>query len=205
MTRKEIREEVIARGAENIANEEGGEARINRWIDQVIRAIDDFKPWPYLMKTKEGAAPLKIEDLAHVEGAADVTNDRPLRYVTLPQLLRVDPDLSTNGNPEFWFTEDNETVKPYPTSTTTLKVYYRKTSAPLAEDSDEPEMPASYHDVIVDGVMVKVYKQTDNFEAAAEVKGAYDTGLGGMAHSLLHANYGRARHITRTGTFADYM
>lgn len=206
MTRKEIRDEVIARGAEAIANEEGGEARLNRWIDQVIRAIDDYKPWPYLMKTKEGAAPLKIEDLAHVEGASDVTHDHPLRYVTLAQLLRVDADLSSQGNPEYWYTEDLETVKVFPANTSaTLKVYYRKTSTALASDEAEPDMPAAYHDLIVDGVMVKAYKATDNFEAAAEVKGALDTGIEGMVHALLLPNYGTPRRITRTGGVVDYV
>ncbi len=206
MTRKEIREEVVARGAENISSDSGGEARINRWINQVIRDICDFKPWPFLLTSKEGTAPLKIEDLGHVEAAIDVTNDNKLRFVSIGQLTGGDPDLSEVGSASYWYTEDNETVKVYPAdAASTFKFHYRKIPADLTEDGKSPAIPAAYHDVIVDGVMVKVYKATDNFEAATEVKKEYEGALGGMAHALLHPNYDGERRIGRTGGVADYL
>ena len=53
--------------------------------------------------------------------------------------------------------------------------------------------------------MAKVYRSTDNFEAAREVQKGYDRGLGGMAHTLLHPNYDGQRRIGRTGGVADYL
>lgn len=205
MTRKEIREEVIANGAENIANDTGGEARLNRWIQQVIRDICDLKPWPFLMATKEGKAPLAVADLAHVEVFADVTNDNLLMPVTIGQLSMADPDLSETGNAEYWYTEDGSTLKVYPANTdATFKAHYRKTPAALA-DNESPIIPADYHDVIVDGVRIKVYKATDNFEAAAEILKDYERRLEAMAHALLHTNYDQARRLSRTGGPADYL
>lgn len=205
MNRKEIREEVIANGAENIANDEGGEDRINRWIQQVIRDICDLKPWPFLMVTKSGTAPLEVADLAHVEAMVDVTNDTQLRSITVGQLIGRDPDLSEVGSAQYWYTEDAKTLKVYPANTSaTFKVHYRRTP-PAIDDTKEPIIPADYHDVIVDGVRIKVYKATDNFEAAAEILKDYERRLDGMAHALLHPNYDGARRITRTGGVADYL
>lgn len=205
MDRKEIREEVIANGAENIANDTGGEARINRWIQQVIRDICDLKPWPFLMATKEGQAPLEVTDLAHVEAFVDVTNDNPLRSITLGQLVLGDADLSGTGNAEYWYTTDGKTLKVYPGNTSaTFLVYYRKTPAEL-EDAGVPIIPVDYHDIIVDGVRIKVYKATDNFAAAAEILKDYERRIEGMEHALLHPNYDQARRVTRTGGSADYL
>lgn len=205
MTRKEIREEFIASGFENIANDEGGEARINRWIQQVIRDICDLKPWPFLMVTKEGNAPLEVADLAHVEAMVDVTNHNQLRSITLGQLVAGDPDLDEVGTASYWYTEDGRTLKVYPASATaTFKVHYRRTP-PALGDAEEPIIPADYHDLIVDGVRIKAYKATDNFSAAAEILKDYERRLEGMVHALLHPSYDGARRITRTGAAADYL
>lgn len=205
MTRKEIREEIIASGAENIANDAGGEARINRWIQQVIRDICDLKPWPFLLVTKEGKAPLAVADLAHVEAFVDVTNDNVLRPVTLGQLVLGDPDLSAVGNAEYWYTTDGATLNVYPANTSnTFKAHYRRTP-PALIDAESPLIPADYHDVIVDGVRIKTYKATDNFEAAAEILKDYERRLDGMAHALLHTGYDQSRRLTRTGGTGYYL
>lgn len=204
MTKKEIREEVIAAGAENIAKESGGEARINRWIQEAIREICDHKPWPFLFATKEGAAPLEIKDLGHVQAVSDVTHRNPLEPVTLNQLLLGNPNLDGVGNAEYWYVDDATKVKVYPSSSATLKVYYRKTPAELS-DEEEPIIPKDYHDLIVDLVRVKVYKKTDNFEAAAEVLKDYERQLDGMVHALMKTAYDKERRVTRAGRVGDYL
>ena len=206
MTRKEIREEIIALGAENIANDTGGEARLNRWIQQAIRELCDFKPWPFLFAEKEGTAPLTIADLGHVIAVSDLTNRNPIEPATLNQLLLGDPDLTGTGQAKYWFTEDGETIKVYPAPSGggSFKVRYRKVPVEL-KDEEEPIVPVDYHDLIVSRVRVKVYKATDNFEAAAEMLKDYERGRDLMVHALMHPNYDRERRQTRSGRTGDYL
>lgn len=205
MNRKEIREEIVASGAENILNDTGGEARINRWIQQAIREICDFKPWPFLLATKQGAAPLEVADLGHVQAVSDITGRNPLEPITLNQALLGDPTLSSVGTPEYWYTEDGKTIKIFPANTSvTIKVYYRKVPGAL-EDEDVPIIPEDYHDLIVTRVRVKVYKATDNLEAAAEMLKDYERELDGMVHALMKPNYDKERRLTRSGYAGDYL
>lgn len=206
MTRKEIREELIAQGAENISAQTGGEARLNRWIQQSYREICDFKPWPFLFTKKEGAAPLTIADLGHVIAVVDVASRNPLEPITLNQLLLGDPTQAGTGAPEYWYTEDGETIKIAPASAgRVIRVPYRKKPAQLALDADIPIFDVDYHDIIVTRARVKVYKATDNNEAAAEMLKDYERERDGMVHALMKANYDRERRLTRAGRAGDYV
>lgn len=204
MNRKEIREEVVAAGAEMISKESGGEDRLNRWIQQSIREICDFKPWPFLYATKEGAAPLEIADLGHIEAVVDLTARNPLDPATLNQILLGDPALSAVGAAEVWYLDDATKVKVYPASSSKFKAHYWKVPAEL-NDEDEPIIPVDYHDLIVDRTRMKVYKRTDNFEAAAEVLKDYERQLGNMVHALMKPNYDKERRLTRSGRAGDYL
>ena len=205
MDRKEIREEIVASGAENILNAEGGEARINRWIQQAYRELCDFKPWPFLFLTKEGAAPLKVEELGHVIAVVDVATRNPLDPLTINQVVLGDPTQTGTGSPAGWYTEDGETIKTTPSSGGKIKVLMRRKPAALAKDEDEPIFDEDYHDLIVTRVRVKVYKATDNLEAAAEMLKDYERERGEMVHALMKPNYDKERRLTRSGRGGDYL
>lgn len=204
MKKKEIREEIIALGAENIANAPGGEARLNRWIQQAIREICDFKPWPFLYATKEGAAPLAIADLGHVVGVVDVATGNELDPASLTQILAANPKLDAKGSAEAWYVDDGTQIKVYPSSSSTFKVHYRRVPVEL-EDEQEPIIPKDFHDLIVTRVRVKVYKATDNFEAATEVLKDYERERFDMVHALMKLNYDKERRQQRSGSAGDYL
>jgi hypothetical protein len=204
MNLEELRKEVIALGAESVATEDGGEDRINRWLNQAHRWLCDFKPWPFLFAEQEGTAPLTIAELGHVVAVSDVTNRNPLEPVTVNQLLLGDPNLDGVGSAEYWYTEDGKTIKVYPASGATFNVRYRKVPVVLA-DADEPLIPEDYQELIITRARVEVYKATDNFEAAAEILKDYERGRGEMVHALMKPNYDKERRITRTGRRGDYL
>lgn len=204
MNRKEIREEVVDSGFENIFKDAGGEARINRWIQQAIREICDAKPWPFLYATEEGPAPLAIADLGHVVAVVDLTNGNPLGPATINEIILADPKLTAKGGAESWYVDDGTSVKVYPLSQAIFKVHYRKVPVAL-EDEDEPIIPADYHDLIVDRVKVKAYKRSNNNEAAVEILKDYERQLGLMIHALMKPNYDQERRVGRQGAAGDYL
>lgn len=204
INRKEIREEVVDSGFENVAKDAGGEARINRWIQQSIREICDFKPWPFLYAFEEGPVPLAIADLGHVLGVVDLTTGNELDPATLTEILAANPKLDAKGSAEAWYVDDGTQIKVYPASSSTFKVHYRKVPGEL-EDDDEPIIPADYHDVIVDRVRVKAYKRGDNMKVATEILKDYERQLELMVHALMKPNYDKERRMQRSGSGSDYL
>lgn len=205
MTFKELIEEVSARGFEFIANDEGGEARIKRWINQAYREIIDFRAWGFLEAEKEGKAPLTIADLKHVLSVVNVTNGERLTYTTRAGLEHWDPGLSTVGTATQWFLDGEDELRVYPADAdSTIQVRYLMKPPDLAADGDEPIFDADYHDLIVDAAVVRAYKNTDNFEAAGFVRQEFDRGMRNMVRNL-RKSYDGNRMIQRSGTVNDYL
>lgn len=205
MTFKQLYEEVVAHGWDQIAGEEGGEARLKRWINQAYREIIDFRAWGFLEDEEEGKAPLTIADLGHVLSAVNATNGTRLEYTTRAGLVHWDADLDATGIASQWYLEGETELNVYPIDTgSTIKVRYLKVPADLKEDSDVPVVPEGYHGLIVDGAVVRAYKTTDNYEAAGFARQEFDRGMRNMVRSL-RKSYDGNRRIQRTGTVNDYL
>lgn len=200
MTYKELLEEVKARGFEHIS-----EARLKRWINQAYREIVDHRAWEFLEEEKEGNAPLEFEDLGHVLSVVNVTEQTHLGFTTVASLGRWDPALSSSGTATQWYMKGSQEIHVFPTdAASTIKVTYLKVPADLKEDEDEPVIPVAYHGLIVDGAVLRAYKNTDNFEAASAVRQELNIGLRGMVKTL-RKSYDGNRLIQRTGSANDYL
>lgn len=205
MTFKQLQEEVVARGFQNIADEEGGEARIKRWINQAYREIVDDRAWAFLEATKEGAAPFAIADLGHVLSAVNVTSEAPLAFIDRAELTNQDPALVSTGIASLWFLENGTQLCVHPLDTgSTIRVRYLKLPADLAADGDEPVIPVAYHGVIEDGAVVRAYKTTDNYEAGQFVRQEWERGMKGMRKGL-RKSYAGNRKMVRSGNINDYL
>lgn len=205
MTLKEIYEEVVAHGWANIADEEGGEARIKRWINQAYREVLNHRAWGFLEDDAEGKAPLTIEDLGHVLSVVCVEQGTRLGYTTRAGLIHWDPTLAATGVPRQWYLETDTVLHVYPVNTDLkIKVRYLTEPADLKEDGDEPVMPAAWHQLLVDGAVVRAYKTTDNYEAAGFMRQEYDRVLRDMVKTL-RKSYDGNKVVQRTGTANDYL
>lgn len=205
MTFKELQEEVIARGFENIATDTGGEARIKRWINQSYREVIDHRAWAFLEATKEGKAPLAIADLGHVLSISNLTNETLLTFMERAALLHWDPALTGVGVGNRWYLESGNSIHVYPTDAeSTYLVRYLKEVADLVANGDEPVVPSAYHGVIEDGAVLRAYKTTDNFQAGQFVRTEFNNGLKSMVKGL-RVNYDSAKTIIRTGSVNDYI
>lgn len=205
MTFKELIEEVSARGFEFIANDEEGEARIKRWINQAYREIIDYRAWGFLEGEKEGKAPLTIADLKHVLSVVNVSNGERLTFATRAGLERWNPGLTEVGTATQWFLDGEDELRVFPSDAdSTIQVRYLLKPPDLKEDGDEPIFDADYHDLIVDAAVVRAYKNTDNFEAAGFVRQEFDRGMRNMVRNL-RKSYDGNRMIQRSGTVDDYL
>jgi hypothetical protein len=206
VTFKQLYEEAAARGFEEMAEEPAELLRLKRYVNQAIREITDLAPWPFLNGTKEGIAPLMIADLAHVLSVSNLATDQVLYAADERQITEGDPERAETGTAQQWYRADLTHVAVWPLdSTSKLFCRYVKQPVDLVNDTDEPVIPATYHDLIVDGAVVRLYKNRDNFEAAQFVRQEWERGIRGMQHALLKPNYDQERSIVRTGLPGDYL
>lgn len=186
MNYTELLAELFARGTDYLDEDADSQARAGRWINQAYREIVNLHSWPFLQATATGAASagtVSIPDLRKVRFVADIAQgDDPgatLRRISMDDLADEGVNLSQTGTPEFYYITGGNQVNAYPVGGT-LKVYYYK-RVPALSGTDVPVFDEQYHDLIIDRAMMKAYKDSDNFEAAAALKLEFDAGLASMA------------------------
>lgn len=191
MTFAELQEEVKARGFEYLSDATGLE-RVKRWINLAYQELCEAEDWPFLYADISGLAPLAIADLRSVLSVN--SESRSLRWLDRRVLTGSGVDLAQRGSPTYWHLEDR-TLLTYPASDEVLEVRYVKVPVDLTADADVPVVPARYHDLLVDGAVVRAYKDSDNYEAMAAVRSEYDRALHGMALTLGWQNHQGAETI----------
>jgi hypothetical protein len=202
LTFKELREEFLERGFDDF-NE--GDARVKRWANRAYHELCEEKPWPFLAtSTIEGAAPLEVDDLAHVLGFADVGTGAPLTFADERELTALDPTLARTGPASRWF-QASGALSVWPEDASGVyQVRYTRLPQELEADDDRLAIPARYQEVVIDGMAKRAYKNRDNFEAAAAVTVEWERGVRQMVRALLRPNYDTNRKMLRTGAAGDY-
>lgn len=204
MNFEELTAEVYARGFASYEATES--ARVKRWINQAIGEICDTKPWPFLQATKEGTGPLTIADLGHALTVTNITSGEQIPYVPRTQIVGRDPDLNETGIAQCWYQEGETQLAVWPKDTASkIQVRYTRVPPELVANADTPLIPTRFHDVIVDGAVIKAYKSNDNFESAQLVRQEWERGMRTMLSALLKPNLDNARSIVRSGLPGDYQ
>lgn len=181
----ELREELFARGTDYLNEDAAGVARADRWLNQAIREICSLQMWPFLQETATGSAGtglVSIPDLRRVRSVV-TSEGHPLQRTTRENLLADGLLTTETGEPERYWIEDGNTVRAYPVGGT-ITVHYIKRVAPIS-GTEEPPFDEEYHDLVVDRAMIKAYKDSDNFEAAAALKAEFDAGVSAMAEDYM--------------------
>lgn len=186
MTFAEIQSEFYSRGFDYLNQDTAGQTRAKRWINQSYLDLCERYHWPFLYADTSGTAPLTITDLRAVLEVTDRTTDRKLDSIDRRDLTDMFPDLPDSGSPSWYYLDSSTSLAVYPASTTdTIQVRYLKVPAELSVAADEPVVPARFQDLIVDGAVIRGYKDSDNFESAALLTGLYELALEAMVLSLL--------------------
>lgn len=82
------------------------------------------------------------------------------------------PDQYTAGAPSLWTLYGNQLYFSRPTDTTyTISLFYLKTAKTLSGDTDVPEIPEEFSELLVLGAYIRALEFNENFDQAAFVRG----------------------------------
>ena len=193
----ELQAEFAARGYDYLEN-----ARTERYINQAYKSICGRAPWPFLLTTTTGTAPLTISDLRAVLSVVDTTTNTKLYHLDRRNLIQtVSADLTTTGTPAYWYQESRTVVSVYPANTTdTLSVHYLKVPATLT-GSDAHLIPDEFEDLIIDGAVIRALKDNDELDAAASLTQFYNESLREMMDALLSRAHDGPNYIIQTNNY----
>lgn len=181
----EAQSELGARGFDFLSS-----TRTAIMLNDAKNEFEDSCPFPWLETTTTGTAPLTISDLKYVLFVQDTTNDVELQGLAPEQIALFGDDISQAGSPEFWWLDGTGTLTTWPLSSSVqLLVRYVKFSPELSASSDTPLIPTRYHNIWVDLAVVRAYRDTDNFAAAA----ALQTAVAGRMSSVVEVYVARNR------------
>jgi hypothetical protein len=161
LTLAELRTEFFARGFDYLTT-----TRANTFLQAAQDEICEMHPWPFLESTAIGTSPLTISDLRQVLSVVDTTNDVELWGIDRREIVTADPSVNDSGPPTQFYL-DSDTVIAWPGDAVSLAVRYLKVANELSDDDDEPDTPSRYDEILIDGAVIRAYKDSDNMEAAA--------------------------------------
>jgi hypothetical protein len=132
-----------------------------------------------------------VETYTLVVGNSDVTNGSglPTNYVQAldmqinigygSKLTYIDAkdivDTTTAGIPTSWYIFENTIrVHPVPSSAYTVTLRYYKKPTELENDTDVPEVPSEFQELLVVGAAYRVMQVKDNYDQAAILQNKYD-------------------------------
>jgi hypothetical protein len=188
-----MRTEVMARGYDYLSS-----TRVNQFLNWSYKEICRYMPWPFLETSATGASPLTITDLGSVLSVVGSLSDVPLQAVDRRQVLISDDDLNDTGTPEIFWLEGN-VLNVWPgSSTDTVTVQYIKSPADLAADSDTPVIPADYHELIVDGAVLRAQKDNDNYDSYQVSRQVWQSELDLMVQAIMGRDLSGPSWITVT-------
>lgn len=179
----ELLTEFYSRGTDYLSEDAAGTLRAGRWVNQAYFEILNIQAWPFLEASTtgtSGAGFVSIPDLRRIRWVRDVSGSPvALSRVSPDDLAYDEVDFTQTGTPEYYYVEFGNTVRAYPVGGTVEVHYIKRVNAMTGTDT--PLFREDYHDLIIDRAMVKAYKDSDNFEAAAALQQEFNAGLLTMA------------------------
>lgn len=161
---------------------------IKEFINDAQRYVVNKHNWRFMEGTY--TAGLTIDqfsydlpsDVGEVEGMritdpsgdeADITD----RFLTWKEYDKKFPDPAEDDSskPYFWtIRENNFLLYPKPDTTYTLDIRYQKIPTALSGDSDVPEVPERYKELLVLGALIRAHKFNDNYDLAQVEQASLD-------------------------------
>jgi len=179
-----LQTELYSRGSDYLSDDGAGQTRAKRFLNDAYTEICEAAAWPFLETTTTQNVPYTFTNLRHILSVHDPRDNFDLRGVDQENLREWYSDLTTAGQPTYWYLVGDQ-LKVFPVGTDTYELRYIKVPAELVSDTDTPVLPSRFHRLIVHGAMLQVLEDRDDYELIAGLQARYDSLLARMADSLL--------------------
>lgn len=144
---------------------------VNRFVNAALHLISAEHDWPWLKATDTVTT---VDGTGEYDMPADFLRGRQVRIDGEDPMGRYDksdldqrwPSSESRGKPYDWTIEGQLILRPIPDNVYTVVVDYIREEPELLNDSDEPLMPATFHDAIVERATVLTFRRTGNLERA---------------------------------------
>jgi len=199
-----LQTELYARGFQYLNDGGAGVTRAKQWLNDSYFELCALAAWPFLETTVTGVAPLTVSDVQKVIYVVDTSTGAKLQSVDVRELTDWYPKLDTTGSPVWWWLDGNTTLRVFPLNTAdSLSVRYAKFPATLSASSDTPVVPARYHNLIVDGAVIRAYKDSDNLMSAYALQNDLDGQVQKMRETLLARRMDNGTYVTVSSAYGD--
>lgn len=185
----QLQAEVFARGMNYLNDGGAGATRVQNWINQAYREINDADDWSYLESSASGPAPLSISDLGKIESVRNVATLTKLSPADRRDVTDVFVDLTITGVGLWYYITLGSVVNVYPAdASSVLTVNYWKNAVDLSAGSDVPLIPSPYQELIVLGALRRGFLEDTDAGDYQAVVGEFQLGLAQMREALMHTN-----------------
>lgn len=189
-------------------------ASLNQFANDVNRYICNSRRWRFMEKVFIGTVTTGSANYAvptDFQSAVNITLTSPdnsaafIPYMPFEQFdqLYPDPTAATNGRPLLWY-RFGLTINfyPAPDQTYTMNLRYLKVPTTMTLDTDVPDIPLEFQEVVTLGAYAKALERNDQFDQAEAIMKQYRDGLDAMTRRLQTAQLGQPTVVTnpyRTG------
>lgn len=134
-------------------------------------------------------------------------NEKLLTYMSFQEIDNRYPDacdstIYPNNVPQFWYKyADTINVFPAPNEDYAITLRYYKSPTTLSSDSDVPDLPSEFEELLVVGAAYRVLQVKDNYDQAAILQNKYDEILQKFAYKYAQRQAGHSSRmrINRSG------
>jgi hypothetical protein len=191
--------EFYARGFSYLDDSGAGEIRAKGWINDVMHDVDDEEDWDYLRAIATGVPPLTISALGRVEAITDSSGLYQVQQADPRWLRGAYADLTVAGQPLWWYRTNPTTIATYPTTTSSITVFYFRSAGDLIAAGDTTLLPKRYRRVILELAAEQAYRDKSNHADADQALAAAGRVYQRMRQNMLVP----PREMTMTGASVD--
>lgn len=167
-------------------------SEIKNYINDTQNDVFNEYRLPFMEDTEDYTLAVGVSDLTNGTGlptnyvqAIDIFlttlgREKLLTYLDIREIDQLYPDAEdstlypSNVPDEWYFYAETIRVTPKPNSAFTATLRYYKKPTLLSSDSDVPELPSEFEELLVVGAAYRVLQVKDNYDQAAILQNKYD-------------------------------